>query len=290
MKSICWAAGMLLVASSGLAETEPVEAQEVAAKEVSAPGPTFEVETLHFTSGVKNKQPVNEKAQFATGEKAWVWMEIKPTAERPKLKLRWIRNGELYWAMKARFVPEGRAWFYKTVYEPGTWAVEVLDQHGTLVAKKSFAVMGEPKTPPGMLKKKPAARAKPKAALPIKAKVKSAGERAVAAASKEGPEVVDLQFTEAIAARNPVAPSRSFSQGAEVFTWLKLKVQQPETEIRIRWSLGDKAVFVSDPISVRKSAGWRTWLSKRVGNAGQWKVEVLDAGGQVIHAAPFMVN
>ncbi len=109
------------------------------------------------------------------------------------------------------------------------------------------------------------------------------------AAASELVDVVELQLAEQIQDRQPVQPTTSFSSGKRFFTWVKLQVKQPETQIKMRWAQGETK-YVSSPITVHQSSGWRTWQARSLAKPGEWKVEILDANDQVVHTEAFTIN
>src|SRR5690242_5786064 len=106
---------------------------------VVAHAQTFEVVDSKITSAVNEKEAVDSKDSFATGEKAWLWMKLKPTGE-PTLRIRWSVNGTPVWTMDAVPVKLGRTWYNKTLDVPGTWKAEILDPTDAVVKEHSFTV------------------------------------------------------------------------------------------------------------------------------------------------------
>ena len=102
--------------------------------------------------------------------------------------------------------------------------------------------------------------------------------------------VVELQLAEKVSERNPVDPAIEFSKGTKVYAWVKLNVTDSETQIKFQWFLDDAVVFTSDPLTVKRSTGWRSWRYKTVDATGTWKVSVIDVDDKVIHSQEFTVN
>jgi len=244
---------------------------------------TFEVQEMKFTSGVENRMPVDDKTTFATGDRAWIWLKLKPANDTATISFKWSWDGKDVWTMDPKAVKLGRTWFYKTVDQPGEWKVTVLDNNGTVVKEATITVTGEP-----VYKKAAAATAAP-AAAPA-APAGTGAKPAAAVAESDNVGVVELKLATEIKDRNPVAPSTTFTKGDKVYTWAKLHVKVPETQVKFRWYLNDSAVYTSDPVTVKQAAGWRTWLYKTVDTAGSWKVEVLDTDDKAVHAESFTVN
>ena len=110
------------------------------------------------------------------------------------------------------------------------------------------------------------------------------------AAAGDPVEVVDLKLATGIEDRAPVGTADAFDVGAKVYTWIKLRVREAESTIKVRYSVDGVVTFTSDPITVRQSMGWRTWMWKSFHKAGAWKVEVLDAQGTPIYDSSFTVK
>src|SRR5439155_13049929 len=94
-------------------------------------------------SGVVDKEAVDTKDTFSTGDKAWLWLKLTPNGE-PTLRIRWSVNGNPVWTMDAVPVKLGRTWYYKTLDVPGTWKAEILDPSDAVVKEHSFTVTGSP--------------------------------------------------------------------------------------------------------------------------------------------------
>ena len=265
---------------------------ETAARTETAP--TFEIEEMKFTSGIEKKMPVDEKSTFATGERAWMWLKLKPATDTATVSFKWSWDGKHVWTSDPRAVRLGRTWFYKTVDQPGEWKVQILDNNNTVIQEASITVAGEP-VYNKEIAAAPAAAPAPETATadtaPARAEPAAAGaEPAATPTESENIGVVDLKLATEIKDRNPVAPSTTFAKGDKVFTWVKLHVKVPETQVKLRWYLNDAAIYTSDPVTVKQAAGWRTWLYKTVDTAGNWKVEVLDNEDKAVHAESFTVN
>jgi hypothetical protein len=103
-------------------------------------------------------------------------------------------------------------------------------------------------------------------------------------------EVVDLQMAEKIEDRKPVGASETFEAGSKAITWVKLKVKEPETVVKLRYFINGKKAGTSRPLTVRKSPSFRTWFRRKLNKSGQWKVEVLDADDKPVHSMRFTVK
>jgi len=228
---------------------------------------TFEILDAKVTSAIADKEAADTKTTFTTGEKAYIWMKVKPSAEGATLAIKYSLDGAAVWAMDPVPARLGRLWYYKTIHAPGAWKAEIVDGADKVIKELTWTATGDVVAPKGA---------------------------DTAAASETGTSthfaVVDLKLATEIKDREPVAPTTTFAAKSKVFAWLKLEVKDPETQVKLRWSQGEKAVYTSDPVTVKQAPGWRTWLYKTVDIAGAWKVDVLDTEDKVVHSTQFNVN
>ena len=267
-------AAMFCLPAGALAQqpTQPAQptTPEPVAAQPAAPVATFTVEDLRLTSGVQNREPLDAKTKFATGESAYVWLKLKPEGEA-QLRLRWSLNGTPVWTMDPVAVKLGRTWYYKTLDQPGSWKVEVLDASDTVQKEAAFAVTGTATT----------------AAI---APAPAAADQAAAPTTSAHFDVLDLVLSKEIVDRNPGPALGTAMVGDKVFSWVKLVVKDPETTVRFRWSKDGAEVFAGEPLTVKQSTGWRTWQYKTTDVAGAWKVEILDAENNVVKVAELSVQ
>lgn len=233
-------------------------------------GAKLEVLAAKICASIDNKECTAEQETFHTGDKAWLWLKLRPKDESTTLSLKWSRNGEHVWSMDPTPARLGRTWYYKTLDQPGEWQVELLDNDQTVLHTAKMTVSGEPvdeaRTSPGGEATNPAT------------------------GTSDHVEVIDLKLAETIEDREPVGPTTTFAAGSKVYTWVKLNVKAPETAVKFKWYKGDALVYTSNAISVKHSPAWRTWLSKTVDETGAWKVEVVDADDKAIRRAQFTVQ
>lgn len=253
---------------------------------------TFEVVELKFCTGVQDKEPIDNKTDFGTGDRAWLWLKLIPKTETATVSMKWSWNDNHVWTMEPQAVRLGRTWYYKTIDQPGTWTVELVDDNGNTVESGTLTAVGEPVQPGAKTAEAAdtgttAAAAAAPAATPTTAGGEAPAEEAVESAHLG---VIELKLAEEIKDREPVNPGTTFATGSKVFTWLKLNVKDSETQIRLRWFLNDTAIYTSDPIEVKQSPGWRTWIYKTVDVVGAWKVEVLDVDEKAVYAQNFSVQ
>ena len=251
---------------------------------------TFEVTEAKITSAIQDREAVDEKIAFATGEKAWIWLKLNPKGEA-MMRLRYTVDNDPIWTMDPTPVRFGRTWYNKTLYYPGAWKVEILDGSDAVVHTLNFTVSGEPVPIDDAQGTELAAETPPPA---VEANTETKPEASATPESQVGPsdraEVIELKLAEEIQERMPVAPKTTFVSGSKVFTWVKLNVKEADSHIKMRWLINEQPVWTSDPIAVRQSPSWRTWFQKTLDVPGNWKVEILDADDKVLHAELFNVN
>lgn len=250
-------------------------------------GATFEVLEAKLCGGVQDRKPVDEKSTFSAGDKAWIWLSLKPAGET-SMRLRWSLEGKPFWTMDPVPVRAGNTWYYKTLHQPGTWQVDVLDPGDRVVHSISLTAVGGGRSPGA-----PATGSeRPQAAGPAteKAKAEPAQDASASASAGGHFDVLEIKLAANVENREPVDVATSFEKGAKVYTWVKLRVNEPETAVRLRYSLGDKVVWTSSPVTVKQSPSWRTWLYRKVEESGDWRVQVLDADEKPVHSTNFTVR
>ncbi len=259
---------------------------------VTTPTTSFEIIEAKVTSGIADKEAVDNKLTFTTGEKAYLWMKVKPAGDGATLRIRYSKDGTEVWTMDPVAARLGRLWYYKTLRAPGQWKAEIIDASDTVKKELTFTVTGEPVSATAAAPAE--APATKTVAAPAKttavATVKTAPTPNTAPRESAHVAVVEGQLATEIKDRQPVAPGMAFKQGDKVFAWFKLDVKDATTQVRLRWRLADKEVFTSEPINVKQSPTWRTWRYKTVDLAGAWKVELLDAEDKTVHEIAFNVN
>lgn len=234
---------------------------------------TFEILDAKVCSGITDKEAADNQTDFTTGDKAWIWMKVRPQGNA-ELKMKYTLDGNHVWTMDPVEARLGRLWYYKTIHAPGNWKVEIIDGADKVIKELTFTATGDP------------------------VQINAGGDTAEAAEAVEAVEakssthlsVVDLKLSTEIKDRDPVDPATTFTQGVKVYAWTRLHVKDPETQVKVRWHFADQPVYTSDAVTVKQSPGWRTWTYKTVDTAGAWKVEVLDVDDIVVHSVAFNVN
>jgi hypothetical protein len=112
------------------------------------------------------------------------------------------------------------------------------------------------------------------------------------AAIAEEPELVleDVAICSAIEDRQPSGVGTVFSNDLEkIYCFTKIVGAADTTSVNHVWYMGDQQVAsVNLPI---KSASWRTWSSKMIGNSlGKGHVEIVDEDGTMLGKADFEIK
>ena len=115
----------------------------------------------------------------------------------------------------------------------------------------------------------------------------AAGSSALAA----GMSVAQGVITTQVADRAPVDAVETYPASVgKLYCFTHLVGAAAPTTVTHVWYRGDQEMArVVLPV---RSADWRTWSSKRIlpGWTGSWRVEVLDAAGQVLQTIPFTLQ
>ncbi|HNR40038.1 MAG TPA: DUF2914 domain-containing protein [Acidobacteriota bacterium] len=116
---------------------------------------------------------------------------------------------------------------------------------------------------------------------------------AAAAQAVAGPMVKLSRFVvcTGVENREPVGAADTFPAATEkVFAFVELKDIAADTEITIVWHHGDNEVGRT-VLAAKQGARWRTHAYKTLHNrTGDWRVEVLDAGGAKLGDTSFTVE
>ena len=100
-----------------------------------------------------------------------------------------------------------------------------------------------------------------------------------------------MAMSERIADREPTAVADTFSADTEkVFCFLEATAIEHDTTVSFVWYFENKEMArVSLPLS--KGGRWRTYSSKKLGGLkGNWKVELQESSGIVLHTVSFRVQ
>ena len=100
--------------------------------------------------------------------------------------------------------------------------------------------------------------------------------------------VDSMVFATAVDSRDPVGTAKEFAASVnQVICWTKISAAAPPATVRHLWyKNGQKLLEV--PLTVNYASG-RYWSRKNV-VPGEWKVEVVDAAGNVLAAGTFTVK
>jgi hypothetical protein len=103
--------------------------------------------------------------------------------------------------------------------------------------------------------------------------------------------IARMAMCERIDNREPVNIADTFSADTEkVFCFLEAKNIDEDTMVTFVWYFDNKEMSrVSLPLT--KGRRWRTYASKKLaGMKGNWKVELLESSGIILHSVSFQVQ
>jgi len=104
-------------------------------------------------------------------------------------------------------------------------------------------------------------------------------------------QVAEGVVTTAVSERAPVDAIETYPASVgRLFCFTRLTGAAVETSVLHVWYRGEEEVArIELPI---RSTDWRTWSAKTILPEwrGEWRVEVLDAGGRLLQAIPFSLN
>lgn len=106
-----------------------------------------------------------------------------------------------------------------------------------------------------------------------------------------GLKVEEAVITTRVVERAPVDQVQTYpSTVGQLYCFTHLTGAEGETSITHVWFFGDQEVSrVTLPV---RSANWRTWSGKTILPqwTGEWRVEILDASGEVLMKVPFTLT
>lgn len=136
---------------------EDVIAEDMNKEEVAVEEPVVQVEAVkpydyyigrsRLTSGVENKEPLEEQKVYQKNDRAYFFTEFKDVgAEEKVIHHKWYFIGkdevpELMADVKLKVKgSRWRTWSSKELYIPGEWIVEVEDHLGNIIASEKMTV------------------------------------------------------------------------------------------------------------------------------------------------------
>jgi hypothetical protein len=127
------------------------------------------------------------------------------------------------------------------------------------------------------------------AAAPLAQAQIAAGDSAEA--GEPALSVTTMVFCAGVKSMTPVAVADTFPKDIySVYCFTRIVGAREATSVIHRWQHGD-STFAGIELPV-KSPLWRTWSSKRMhpGLRGEWKVDVTELDGTVIHSGTFVLE
>ncbi|MGB0590546.1 MAG: DUF2914 domain-containing protein [Myxococcota bacterium] len=106
-----------------------------------------------------------------------------------------------------------------------------------------------------------------------------------------GLSVVESALAHGVSQRRPVRPVTEFQVGDVAWAWISLKNSGDRQPATMVWTQ-DGQIRSRLTLEVGTSPRWRTWSRRtmRASDVGDWRVEVQDAQGQVLHTMRFKVT
>lgn len=133
---------MLLLAAPALAAAAPATTPPPAAAAAQAPAPaTEQVLRAAFTSGIKNREPVNNILSLGNNEHRIYYFTDLKGLQGQTVTHRWLYGGkvmaEVHFQVKG---PRWRVWSSKELLpgQLGVWRVQVLDGAGRVIQESHF--------------------------------------------------------------------------------------------------------------------------------------------------------
>jgi len=102
------------------------------------------VEEMTFCTGVEEREPIGEAAEFTTEVgKVWCWTEILGATDTTFVTHKWYWGEEEVASVELEVrYPRMRTWSYKTITPEmaGSWKVEVVDAGGEVLRELGFEI------------------------------------------------------------------------------------------------------------------------------------------------------
>lgn len=120
-------------------------------------------------------------------------------------------------------------------------------------------------------------------------KTSSSTSASVSGVTVNGMKVESLKFGSGVVNMEAVGAGTSFSGTSDkVYCWMRIAGGQGKT-VKVKWYLNGNSIGET-PLDI-KSNFMRTYAYRTVtGKKGQWKVEITDLSGAILHSANFIVN
>lgn len=102
-----------------------------------------------------------------------------------------------------------------------------------------------------------------------------------------GIEVLRMVLCKEVKDREPQNEISSAKVGDVVVGWTQIRSGLGDVTVTHRWVRENKTE-ADVPLQI-KASPWRTWSKKTVGEAGNWKLQVLNSKGEVLKEMTFTV-
>lgn len=98
--------------------------------------------------------------------------------------------------------------------------------------------------------------------------------------------IAQAKLGKGIVDREIAGETSTFALNETAYLWMRVADGEGET-ITVTWATDGQSFEVQLPIG---SSSWRTWSSKKLHLAGEWRVTVTDSAGATLHQATLTVQ
>jgi hypothetical protein len=112
----------------------------------------------------------------------------------------------------------------------------------------------------------------------------------LAAAAQDKPaaalQVAEVKLGKGVQDRKITEEATTFAVNDKVYLWMRI-TGGPSDPIKVTWTAGDS----TDTVELKVGGNpWRTWSSKTVWKAGEWKATVSSSTGETLKEVTFTVQ
>jgi hypothetical protein len=98
------------------------------------------VDKLVLTTGIKDRQPIDESATFSAGFPVYAWAKFSASATPATVKYVWSKDGKKSSEYPVELKSASTRWWASKKVSPGAWKVELVSDGGESLASASFTV------------------------------------------------------------------------------------------------------------------------------------------------------
>jgi hypothetical protein len=104
------------------------------------PASAVKVVKLTLTTGIKDRDAVDESATFSAGFPVYCWAKFAVTNPPATVKFVWTKDGKSAGDYSAELKTANARWWAKKSATPGAWKVEIVDDKGASLSSAEFTV------------------------------------------------------------------------------------------------------------------------------------------------------